>query len=68
MKVSLVELQRMKTEVRHKLEMVKRIRVEAERCQQGIEARVRSQVQMFLLQTRLATQKEIAGLKGTYGE
>ena len=68
LKVALAELQRMRTEVRRELEMVKRIRVEAERCQQGIEAKAQSQAQMFLLQTRLATQKEIAGLKATYGE
>ena len=68
LRVALAELQRIQTEVRRELEMVKRIRVEAERCQQGIEAKAQSQAQMFLLQTRLATQKEIAGLKGTYGE
>jgi len=68
LRVTLAELQRIQTETKRELQLVKQIRVEAERCQQGIEAKARSQAQMFLLQTRLVTQKEIAGLKGTYGE
>ena len=67
-RLALAELQRIQNEAKRELAMVKRIRVEAERCQQGIEAKARSQAQMFLLQTRLATQKEIAGLQSTYGE
>ena len=68
LRVALAELQRMQTEVRRDLGIVRRIRVEAERFQQGIEAKAQSQAQMFLLQTRLTTQKEIAGLQSTYGE
>ncbi len=65
---TLAEIQRIQIEMKRELQLVKRIRVEAERCQQDIEARARSQAQMFLLQTRLVTKREIAELKGTYGE
>jgi len=67
-RLALAELQRIQNEAKRELQLVRRIRFEAERCQQGIEAKARSQAQMFLLQTRLATQKEIAGIKGNYGE
>lgn len=67
-RLALAELQRIQIEAKRELQLVKRIRIEAESCQQGIEAKARSQAQMLLLQTRLAIQKEIAGLKGTYGE
>lgn len=68
LRVTLADIQRMKTEARHELEMVKRIRVEVERCQQETEAKARSQAHMLILQARLATHKEIAKFKGTYGE
>ncbi|MDD4860280.1 MAG: hypothetical protein PHR56_08805 [Dehalococcoidales bacterium] len=45
------------------LELARQTRLAAERYQQETETRARSQAQLLILQARLDTQKEIAGLK-----
>ena len=56
------EIQRIRLSARHELEMAKRMRADAQRYQQEIETKARSQAQQLLLHTRISTQKEIDGM------
>ena len=62
------EIKKIRLDIQKELELAKQIRTKAERYQQEIEAKARSQAQMLILQTRLATQKEISELKRKTGQ
>jgi len=55
-------VQRIRFSAQHELEVVRQMRAEAQRYQQVMATKARSQAQQLLLHTRLTTQKEIEEL------
>ena len=55
-------VQRIRLSAQRELEMVKRVRADAQRYQQETETKARSQAQQLILRARLASQKEIEEL------
>jgi len=53
------EIHKIRLSAQRELETAKKMRVEAQRYQQDMEAKARSQVQQLLLRTRLATRQAI---------
>jgi hypothetical protein len=66
LRLAAAEVHKIRLSAQHELELAKKMRLEAQRYQQEIEAKARSQVQQLLLRTRLATrqaiQQEMEGL------
>jgi len=63
LEATLAEVENIRLRAKRELALAKKIRLETERYQQEAEAKARSQAQLFVLQARLTTQKEIAALK-----
>ncbi len=63
LRASLAEVQRIRLSAKRELDLARKVRIEAEKYQQDTEIKARSQAQLLILQARMATQKEIAGLK-----
>lgn len=62
LRAAISEIQRIRLSAQNELELVKRIRAEAEKYRQDIETKARSQAHLIILKARLAAMKEIAGL------
>ena len=56
-------VKRIRLLAQRELEQAKKMRVEAEQYQKGIEAKANSQAQLFLLRTRLMAQKEVKEIR-----
>jgi len=68
MRVAEVEIRRMRISAQRELQLAKQIKAEAERNLREIETKARSQAQLLIIQTRLATKKEIAECSRKVGQ
>jgi hypothetical protein len=59
LRLAAAEIQKIRLSAQHELELAKKMRAEAQKYQQEMEAKARSQVQQLLLRTRLATRQAI---------
>jgi hypothetical protein len=59
MRASAAVVQKIRLSAQRELELAKKMRADAERYQQEVETKARSQAQQLILRTRLATRKEI---------
>ena len=55
-------VQEIRLSAQHELEMIRKMRAEAQRYRQETETKARSQAQQLILRTRLATQREVEEL------
>ena len=68
MRVAEVEIQRMRISAQRELQLARQMKAEAERNLREIETKARSQTQLLIIQTRLATKKEIAEFSRKVGQ
>ena len=68
MRAAEVEIRRMRISAQRELQLMRQVRVEAERNLREIEIKARSQTQLLIIQTRLATKKEIAEFSRKVGQ
>jgi hypothetical protein len=62
LRMAVAAVQQIRLSAQHELAMAKQMRIEAQKYQQEVETRARSQAQQLILRTRLATQKEVEEL------
>lgn len=62
LKEAALAVQRIRINVRHELELARKMRADAQRYQQETATKARSEAQQLILRTRLATQREIEEL------